>query len=576
MNFDRILVKLDMSYFLFNVTNSTLEECVTGETVSAGMTILYIIGVLYMFLALAIVCDEYFVPILEIISDKLGLSDDVAGATLMAAGGSAPELATSLIGTFRGNSLGFSTIVGSAVFNVLFVIAACVFFSREVLKLTWFPLARDCTCYTLGLVTLSVFFSVISPGVIEIWESAILLIEYIAYVFMMKHNDRIQVYCVGKTEASEKITFRAGIIKLLIDSQSYTEGILIGSVLKIEGDVNATFDQIDEDKNGYLDKVELEKLANRLGYGLEEGELEALFTQLDTDKNGKIEKSEFCSHYMRCEGRIKSETKKIFDQIATDETIKKEDLESLMTSLKCPGANIEEIYEEIGVEAGPITYEVFMGWYEKSLFYQTKENKTKAEAEVLEGGSLSFPEDGLLNKVNWVVTIPLLLLLKYTIPGVTRPVVIRFVCAVIWIGIFSYFMVDWIEIVGNSIGIPLNVMGLTFLAAGTSVPDLLSSIIVARQGKGDMAVSSSIGSNIFDILVGLPLPWLLYGMCYGVNIVVEASNLELSLVILIAMLVFVILTIMWCNWEMNKKLGYTMFLLYIGFVAQDLARSNWC
>ena len=37
------------------------------------------------------------------------------------------------------------------------------------------------------------------------------------------------------------------------------------------------------------------------------------------------------------------------------------------------------------------------------------------------------------------------------------------------------------------------VVGLTFLAAGTSVPDLLSSVIVAKQGKGDMAVSSSIG-----------------------------------------------------------------------------------
>ena len=50
-------------------------------------------------------------------------------------------------------------------------------------------------------------------------------------------------------------------------------------------------------------------------------------------------------------------------------------------------------------------------------------------------------------------------------------------------------------------------MGLTFLAAGTSVPDLLTSVIVARQGQGDMAVSSSIGSNIFDVLVGLPFPW---------------------------------------------------------------------
>jgi len=565
-----------MSYFLSNVTNTTLLECVKGETLSSGMTILHIIGVLYMFLALAIVCDEYFVPILEIISDKLELSDDVAGATLMAAGGSAPEIATSLIGTFRGNSLGFSTIVGSAVFNVLFVIAACVFFSREVLKLTWYPLARDCTCYTIGLVTLSVFFSVISPGVIEIWESVVLLLEYIAYVYMMKHNDRIQVYCVGKSDPYEKITFRAGIIKLLIDSQNYIEGILIGAVLKIEGDVNATFDQIDEDNNGYLDKTELSKLATLLGYSLESGELDKLFNQLDTDKNGKIEKSEFCGHYMGCEGRIKGETKKIFEEIATDDTIKREDLEALMTRLGFPGSNIDEIYSEIGLESGAISYEVFMGWYEKSLFYQTKENKTKAEAEVLDGSSLSFPEEGLLNKVNWVVTIPLLFLLKYTIPGVTRPVVIRFIVAVCWIGIFSYLMVDWIELVGNTIGIPLNVMGLTFLAAGTSVPDLISSIIVARQGKGDMAVSSSIGSNIFDILVGLPLPWLLYGMCYGVNIVVEASNLELSLVILIAMLVFVVLTIMWCDWEMNKKLGYTMLLLYVGFVAQDLARSNWC
>jgi len=63
--------------------------------------------------------------------------------------------------------------------------------------------------------------------------------------------------------------------------------------------------------------------------------------------------------------------------------------------------------------------------------------------------------------------------------------------------------------------IPDPVMGLTLLAAGTSIPDLLSSVIVARQGAGDMAVSSSIGSNIFDILVGLPLPWLASNIVFG-------------------------------------------------------------
>jgi Ca2+/Na+ antiporter len=44
-------------------------------------------------------------------------------------GGSAPELATSLIGTFKRSDVGFGTIVGSAVFNVLFVIGCCAMFT---------------------------------------------------------------------------------------------------------------------------------------------------------------------------------------------------------------------------------------------------------------------------------------------------------------------------------------------------------------------------------------------------------------------------------------------------------------
>lgn len=52
-------------------------------------------------------------------------------------------------------------------------------------------------------------------------------------------------------------------------------------------------------------------------------------------------------------------------------------------------------------------------------------------------------------------------------------------------------------------------MGITFLAAGTSVPDAMASVMVARQGLGDMAVSNTIGSNVFDICIGLALPWFI-------------------------------------------------------------------
>ena len=85
-------------------------------------------GLIYMFIALAIVCDEFFVPTLAVLTEKLEIrfafidesmsistncSDDVAGATFMAGGGSAPEFFTSLIGVFiSSDNVGIGTIVG--------------------------------------------------------------------------------------------------------------------------------------------------------------------------------------------------------------------------------------------------------------------------------------------------------------------------------------------------------------------------------------------------------------------------------------------------------------------------------
>lgn len=66
-----------------------------------------------------------------------------------------------------------------------------------------------------------------------------------------------------------------------------------------------------------------------------------------------------------------------------------------------------------------------------------------------------------------------------------------------------------ITIIGATLGIPDTVMGLTFVAAGVSIPDALSSIAVIKEGYGDMAVSNAVGSNVFDILVCLGLPWLI-------------------------------------------------------------------
>ena len=66
----------------------------------------------YMYPGLAIVCDDFFAPSLEAISERLNLSENVAGATFMAAGSSAPELFTSVAGVAISSDVGVGTVVG--------------------------------------------------------------------------------------------------------------------------------------------------------------------------------------------------------------------------------------------------------------------------------------------------------------------------------------------------------------------------------------------------------------------------------------------------------------------------------
>ena len=187
-----------------------------------------------------------------------------------------------------------------------------------------------------------------------------------------------------------------------------------------------------------------------------------------------------------------------------------------------------------------------------------------------------------------VASLPLKAALWYTIPDpapftateLAKPAhkrrmrphfTLTFLMSILWIGFFSYWMVWWAEMFGLVLGIPSEVMGLTFLAAGTSVPDLLSSVAVARKGLGDMAVSSSIGSNIFDVTIGLPIPWLLWSFAHmGQAKVVQADGLFTSVIVLFIMLLAVVITIVAYGWRMTKALGFAMFLLYGVFVAQNL------
>jgi len=170
-----------------------------------------------------------------------------------------------------------------------------------------------------------------------------------------------------------------------------------------------------------------------------------------------------------------------------------------------------------------------------------------------------------------------------TIPDCRRPMFAKwwlgtFAMCIVWIGALAFVMVWMVTEFGINFEIRDSIMGITLLAAGTSIPDCLSSVAVARRGHGDMAVSSSIGSNIFDVLIGLPLPWFMYtailnpvGAVEGPpDVPILSESLAVMILSLFVMVALVITTIHISGWILSVKLGLMMMTLYVLFLILSL------
>ncbi|EPY82646.1 sodium/potassium/calcium exchanger 3-like protein [Camelus ferus] len=181
---------------------------------------------------------------------------------------------------------------------------------------------------------------------------------------------------------------------------------------------------------------------------------------------------------------------------------------------------------------------------------ENNENDEDEEDEEDEEGPYTpfDPPSGKLETVKWAFTWPLSFVLYFTVPNCNKPrwekwFMVTFASSTLWIAAFSYIMVWMVTVIGYTLGIPDVIMGITFLAAGTSVPDCMASLMGPRGGRegtgprmGDMAVSNSIGSNVFDILIGLGLPWALQTLAvdYGSYIRLNSRGLIYSVGLLLA------------------------------------------
>ncbi|KAL1522654.1 hypothetical protein AB1Y20_017632 [Prymnesium parvum] len=456
----------------------------TSEQMRHGAVILHILLLLYMFTGLAIVCDDYFCAALDEICIKLQISDDVAGATFMAAGGSAPEFFTSLLGVFFFQSdVGFGTIVGSAVFNVLFVIGLCAYFSGfDTLPLTWYPLARDSSYY---LVCLAALLGLSYDREITWYDALILCLLYAGYVVIMYFDPKIRRWC----------------LKNLDRSSHHPNHSRPSATAQIAPDPE--FGEETAGANGHSTSDAVEKF----------------------NPAPASEPFDSANSLPAQQG--------------------KEAVSGSCTNGTAGGKPLEEDDDD-DVHDGPPQWP----------------DTTKARIIYLINAPLNW---------SFYLTIP-----DCRVERKKHYYMLTFTLAVLWIGALSYVMIVMAEDIGVTLGLPDNVMGVTILAIGTSVPDAVSSLLVARDGHGDMALSSSIGSNIFDVTFGLPVPWFIYTALYrsGEVISIEAKGMSIQVGTLMFMVFAVVISVHCFGWKISRPLGIFYFALYFIFVTEALLISQ--
>ena len=120
------------------------------------------------------------------------------------------------------------------------------------------------------------------------------------------------------------------------------------------------------------------------------------------------------------------------------------------------------------------------------------------------------------------------------------------------------FVVDGASAIAAGFGLSQTLIGLTIVALGTSLPELVTSIVAARKDEVDMALGNVIGSNIFNIL-------LILGVAAAISPITFLMENIIDIVILIVMSL-VVWIFAWTSKEINRKEGIMMLLMYAAYM----------
>ena len=130
---------------------------------------------------------------------------------------------------------------------------------------------------------------------------------------------------------------------------------------------------------------------------------------------------------------------------------------------------------------------------------------------------------------------------------------------IVGIALSADIMVRATVYVTSSLGLSESLFSLIIIAIATSIPDLFVSVGAAKKGMGSLAVSNALGSNIFDILAGIGLPFSFVAVTsiHG-NIELSAFYLLISVLVFLGVIIF--------RKSLGKKEACVLAAVYISYL----------
>lgn len=126
------------------------------------------------------------------------------------------------------------------------------------------------------------------------------------------------------------------------------------------------------------------------------------------------------------------------------------------------------------------------------------------------------------------------------------------------------FVVEGASAIAEMMGLSQNLIGLTIVACGTSLPELVTSVVAAKKNELDMALGNVIGSNIFNILFVL-------GIAATISPIAFIMENMIDIVLLIAMSAIVWI-FGWTKQKIDKKEGILMLVMYAVYLVYICVR----